>query len=102
MKYLKAGVPLLVACVLSSVGYAASTAPHTTRSGANGVITFVGSITQPTSVPVAAAVPAQADPSTTTTVEPLAQAQPRLASDLLDYYAQYAKPGAKLVSVAYQ
>lgn len=47
-------------------------------------------------------MPTQADPSTKTTVEFISEAQPRLASDLLDYYAQYAKPGAKLVSVDYQ
>lgn len=102
MKHHNPYVPLLVACLLSSTTPASSTAAHATRYGGGGVITFVGRITQPTSVPATTAVSAQADPSTTTTIEPLAQAQPRLASDLLDYYAQYAKPGAKLVSVAYQ
>jgi len=76
--------------------------PHAARSGSGGVITFVGSITQPTSVPVLGAVLTQTDPATKTTVEFISEAQPRLASDLLDYYAQYAKPGAKLVSVDYQ
>jgi len=48
------------------------------------------------------ASPTQDDPSAKTTVEALSHAQPRLASELLDYYAQYAKPGAKLVSMVYQ
>lgn len=75
---------------------------HAARSGSSGVITFVGSITQPTSASVSVVTPAHGDPSTKTTIEPLSVAQPRLSSDLLDYFAQYAKPGAKLVSVAYQ
>jgi hypothetical protein len=102
VKYHNICMPLLVACLLSSTTQASSTPAHATRSGSGGVITFTGSIVRPTSVPVMAATPAQADPSTNTTVEPLSQAQPRLASDLLDYYAQYAKPSAKLVSVSYQ
>ena len=48
------------------------------------------------------AVLTQTDPATKTTVEFISEAQSRLASDLLDYYAQYATPGAKLVSVDYQ
>jgi hypothetical protein len=95
-------MPLLVACLLSSTTQASSTSAYAARSGGGGVITFTGSITQRTSVPVMTAVPAQVDPSTKTTVEFVSEAQPRLASDLLDYYAQYAKPGAKLVSVDYQ
>jgi hypothetical protein len=94
-------MPLLVACLLSSATQASSPA-HAARSGSGGVITFIGSITQPTSVPTLAAASTQADPSTKTTVEFLSDAQPRLASDLLDYYAQYAKPGTKLISVDYQ
>jgi len=102
LKHYKLYMPLLVACLSSSAACASSTAMHANISGTGGVITFIGSITQPTSVPSMTASPTLDDPSTKTTVEPLSHAQPLLASELLDYYAQYAKPGAKLVSVVYQ
>jgi len=102
VKHYNLYVPLLVACLSSSAAHASSTAVHATRSATGGVITFTGSITQPTSVPSMTASPTQDDPSAKTTVEALSHAQPRLASELLDYYAQYAKPGAKLVSMVYQ
>jgi hypothetical protein len=93
VKYRNLCVPLLVACVFSSTGQATT---------AGGVISFHGSVMRPTSVPVAAQVPSEADPGTATTVESLIQARTWLSSDLLDYFAQYAKPHAKFVSVAYQ
>lgn len=102
MKYHKLCMPLLVACLLPSTAQASSTPVSATGYGSRGVITFIGSITQPTSASVTAAMSPHADPATKTTVEPLSSAQPRLTSDLLDYFAQYAKPSAKLVSVAYQ
>ena len=102
MKHYNLYMPLLVACLSSSAAHASSTALHATRSGTGGVITFTGSITQPTSAPSMTASPALDDAAAKTTVEPLSYAQPRLASELLDYYAQYARPGAKLVSVVYQ
>lgn len=95
MKYRNACMPLLVACVSLSSGPVAAFA-------AGGVITFHGSVVQPASAPMAAQIPSQPDPGTTMTVEPLSQAQVRLSSDLLDYFAHYAKPHSKLVSVIYQ
>lgn len=102
MKHYSLYVPLLVACFSSSATHASSTAMHATKYAAGGVITFTGSITQSTSVPSMTASPMLDDLSAKTTVEALSHAQLRLASELLDYYAQYAKPGAKLVSVIYQ
>lgn len=95
MRYRNVCVPLLVACVFSS-------AEPASAFGARGVITFSGSVVQPTSVPVAAQIPSQLDPGTAITVESLTQARARLSSDLLDYFAQYAKPHTKLVNVVYQ
>lgn len=95
MKYRNLCVPLLVACALSSTVQA-------TTSSASGVISFHGSVMRSTSIPVAVEVPSQGDPGTATTVEPLSQMRAKLSSDLLDYFAQYAKPNTQVVSVAYQ
>jgi hypothetical protein len=95
VKYRNACMPLLVACVSLSSG---SVAAFTT----GGVITFHGSVVQPASAPVAAQIPSQPEPGTAMAVEPLSQARARLSSDLLDYFAHYAKPHSKLVSVTYQ
>ena len=95
MKHRNLYALLLLASAFSSPGQA-------TMSSAGGVITFSGSVTQPTSVPVAAEAFSQRDPGTATTVESLPQMRARLSSDLLDYFAQYAKPNTKVVSVVYQ
>lgn len=96
MKYHKVCVPLIAACVFLSLESA-------NASGSQGMISFHGSVTQPTAVPViTAGIPTYTDPGTAVRMEPLTQARARLSSDLLDYFAQYAKPHAKLVSVAYQ
>ena len=95
MKYRNVFMPLLVACVSFSPRPAAA-------FSTGGVITFHGSVVQPTSVPGAAQIPSQPEPGTAMAVEPLSQARARLSSDLLDYFARYAKPHSKLVSVIYQ
>ena len=95
MKHRNLCVPLLVACALSS------TAQATTFS-ASGVISFHGSVSRPTSMSVVTEVLSPTDSATARTIESLAQARARLSSDLLDYFAQYAKPNTKVVSVAYQ
>jgi len=88
-------VPLLLACVFSSNG-------HATKPMSGGTIHFHGAIVQPTIAPSVARLPLQNDPATTVTVDSLTQARLLFSSDLLDYYAEYAKPDAKLVSTAYQ
>jgi hypothetical protein len=95
VNYRNSCVPLLVACALSS-------AVQATPFSAGGVISFHGSITQPTSVPVAADVSTPGYAGMATTVESLSRMRARLSSDLLDYFAQYAKPDTKVVCVVYQ
>ena len=95
MKHRHMYVPLLLACAFSSNELAA-------KSVSGGTIHFHGAIVQPTSVPTVARMSLQSDPATSVTVDSLIQARIRLSSDLLDYYAQYAKPDAKLISETYQ
>ncbi|WP_284323029.1 hypothetical protein [Dyella acidisoli] len=95
MKLRNLCVPLLVACALSS-------AVQATTFSASGVISFHGSVSRSTSIPVATEVLSPIDLATTRTIESLAQSRARLSSDLLDYFAQYAKPDSKVVSVVYQ
>lgn len=95
MKHRYVYVPLLLACVFSSNG-------HATKPVSGGTIHFRGAIVQPTIAPSVARVPLQSDPATTVTVDSLIQARLRFSNDLLDYYAEYAKPNAKLVSTTYQ
>lgn len=95
MKHRYVYLPLLLACVFSSNG-------HATKPVSGGTIYFHGAIVQPTIMPSVTRVPSQNDPATTVTVYSLVQARLRFSSDLLDYYAEYAKPNAKLVSTAYQ
>ena len=95
MKHRHLCVPLVVAFALSSTALA-------TTFSASGVIRFHGSVSRPTSIPVATEVLSPTDLEAARTIESLAQSRARLSSDLLDYFAQYAKPDSKVVSVVYQ
>ncbi|QAU23851.1 hypothetical protein EO087_07495 [Dyella sp. M7H15-1] len=89
LAYLLLTVPLLV-----------SAAPSTSSQG--GLITFVGSITRPTSMPTPTGArdnaTSLAEPAT---IQPLMAAQARLHADVLDYFATYAAPDAKIVTFTY-
>lgn len=75
---------------------------HAAPFKASGTIRFTGAIVAPTAVPVITGMPLQTDFALTTTVEPLMQARMQISSELLDYFAQYAKPQTTLVSTVYQ
>lgn len=95
MKHRNLFVPLILAGVFSA---SIQSAPFK----ASGMIHFTGAVVAPTSVPIATRMPLHADPGQSVTIEPLAQTRTRLASELLDYYAQYARPQSQLVTTAYQ
>lgn len=95
MKHRSLFVPFILVGVFSS---SVQATPFT----ATGVIRFSGAVVAPTRVPAVTQLPLHADPDQSVTIEPLAQARRRLASELLDYYAQYAKPQSQLVSTVYQ
>lgn len=95
MKQRNLFVPFILAGVFSAPIQAT---PFTS----GGTIRFTGAIVASTAVPAAARMPLQAQPDQAVTIEPLMQARMRLSSELLEYFAQYAKPQTTLVSTVYQ
>jgi hypothetical protein len=86
---------LLVAPLLTSGVHAATLTSM-------GTITFHGTLTRDTSPSSSDGTDNQTSLVITTTILPLANARTIFSSDVLDFFASYAKPGARLISVTYK
>jgi hypothetical protein len=75
---------------------------HAADSISGGTITFRGAVTRDTS---SSARNGTYDPKNlvaSTTVLPLDQAQAMLSSEVLNYFASYAKPATPLINITYK
>jgi len=79
-----------------------ATAAHATKAVSGGTITFAGSVRQNTVVVSPNGTSDHPDIIATIKILPVSKARTMLSSDVLDYFATYAKPDAKLVSSTYQ
>jgi hypothetical protein len=74
---------------------------HAAPSTSKGTITFYGVITRNTFTPSSNFAPDTAGVATMTMVLPLNSARAMFSSDVLDYFATYARPDTKVISVTY-
>ena len=86
---------LLLTSLLATAVSAATQIP-------GGTITFHGAIIRSTDAPSATAINAPSNLVESVSNQLLGQARTSLSSDVLDFFATYAPPDAKLISVAYK
>jgi hypothetical protein len=90
-------------CLPSLIALVAASATHASPvSSSGGTITFHGAVQRFTMAPSENKRGDYPDLGMTTNTLPISKARTVLSSDVLDYFASYAKPDAKLVSTTYR
>jgi hypothetical protein len=75
---------------------------HAAHPIITGIITFHGTVTRETLIPSLNETSDLASLAATTTVLSLSSARKKLSSEVLDFFAGYAKPDARFISVTYK
>jgi hypothetical protein len=89
-------------CLLALLALLTTTGTHASTVSTGGTVTFHGSIQRSTMSLPQNRHSDNPNLGITTSALPLSKARTLLSSDVLDYFASYAKPDAKLVSSTYR
>jgi hypothetical protein len=89
-------------CLSSLLALVAATGTHASTASTGGTMTFHGAVQRFTKAASGKKRGDYPDLGITTNTLPLSKARTHFSSDVLDYFAGYAKPDAKLVSTTYR